>query len=150
VSDQVILLHLSTLKPLNVVVPKDEVETVVRGKRMKQVKRSPMRTLDRTQSAVLPEFVAIPDLHVRKPTAVVVAKCLDEEIFILCKGVRPGAVTAVEIAKEDQAGIIVERYRLSSSKGLSHPPVCARAHDVPQGDELLQGETVYGYVLTER
>jgi len=82
-----------------------------------------MGVLDDIETLILPQLVAITNLHIGETSMVIVTQRLDEEVLVLGKSIGARVVATVQIAEEDQPCVIVEQNVLGGMKGLGHPSV---------------------------
>lgn len=91
-----------------VVVAEEQVEPPGAVEALEQVEDGVVSFADVGEAAVFEQFVAIADFDVGVALGVVVLQGVEEEDFVGDKVVRPGAVAAMGVAKEDEAGVVVE------------------------------------------
>lgn len=87
VSCEAILFHPAALEALDIVVTEDQMETVLRSEGVQHIERRSVCTLDDVEASVLPQLIAVADLHIGESLAVVVAQRVDEKILILSESI---------------------------------------------------------------
>ena len=91
----------------HVVIPPDHVHFFIQNKREKLLKDIGMDFFDVREFSVFPQLIAVAELYVGEVVFTVIAECSLKKRLVIQKAVIPCAVSAVTVAENDDARMLI-------------------------------------------
>jgi hypothetical protein len=118
VGDEPILLDLVAERAVQVVVAQQQVQAAMPVELVQQFEGSRVGGADIGHLPVVPQLIAVTDLHVGKGLSVVALQDAAEQPLVRGKGIGGAAIAAVTVAEEHDPRIVVKGYARRTAQYL--------------------------------
>lgn len=92
----------------NVVVAENQVKPALKVETVQHIKGRPMRAKDVAKPDILPQLIAVADLHVSEAPTIIIGQSSKKEHLIAGKCIAASSISPVTIAEEDKSIIIIK------------------------------------------